>query len=185
MASQVSICNRALSKIGDDISILSLDDDIKQARYCKALYEDTLNFVLRSYAWKFAIKRYSLAPSMDVPTFGDETVFELPVDCLRVLSQKENREFKLEGNRIYYDDNIFEFWGITKITDTNKFDSCFVEVLSLYLAIDLCVPLTGDYQKKAQLQNELTERLTVAKKCNAFETFPMTYNVVGALESRL
>lgn len=185
MIGAVQICNRALSKIGDDISILSLDDDIKQARYCKALYEDTLNFVLRSYAWKFAIKRYSLAPNLDTPAFGDEVMFDVPTDCLRVLAQKENREFKLEGNKIYYDDNIFEFWGITKITDTNKFDSCFVEVLSLYLAIDLCVPLTGDYQKKNQLETELQSRLQIAKKCNAFETFPMTYNVIGALESRL
>lgn len=185
MISIVSICNRALSKIGDDISILSLDDDIKQARYCKALYEDTLNFVLRSYAWKFAIKRYSIARNLDTPAFGNENVFDVPVDCLRVLSERENREFKLEGNKVYFEDDIFDFWGIARITDVTRFDSCFVEVLSLYLAIDLCVPLTGDYQKKNQLEQELDKRLAIAKKCNAFETFPMTYNVIGALESRV
>lgn len=57
MTSIVSVCNRALSKIGDELIIMSLDDETKPARYCKALYDDTRDFVLRSYPWRFALKR--------------------------------------------------------------------------------------------------------------------------------
>ena len=67
MTSMVSICNRALSKIGDEITILSVDDATKPARYCKILYPETRDMVLRSYPWRFALKRYRLAPSAEPP----------------------------------------------------------------------------------------------------------------------
>ena len=45
MVSVVSVCNRALSKIGDEIQIASLDDSSKPARYCKILYPEVRDMV--------------------------------------------------------------------------------------------------------------------------------------------
>ena len=107
MTSSVAVCNRALSKIGDELIILSLDDNTKPARYCKALYADTRDFVLRSYPWRFALKRYVLAPLRDKPLFGYEYQFPIPSDCLRV--------WKMEENQPYQD------WNVCKAYSTPSF----------------------------------------------------------------
>ena len=185
MASVTEICNKALSKVGDEITITTLEEDSKAARYCKLLYDPTRNFLLRQYAWRFALKRYSLAPTGEKPAFGEGNVFNVPKDCLRVLKTENDDPFTVEGNSIIYGSNVLNFIGITNVSDSNLFDSCFVEVLATQLAIELCIPLTGDLQAKQQLKQDFAEQIRVAKKCSAFELYPIVLPVSGALESRL
>lgn len=185
MANVTDICNKALAKIGDEITITTLEEDSKAARYCKLLYEPTKNFLLRQYAWRFALKRYSLAPTGEKPVFGYGYTFNIPKDCLRVVKTEDDMPFTVEGNHILYDSNVLNFIGITNISDANTFDACFIEALTTQLAIELCVPITGDLQAKQQLKQDLAEQIRIAKKCSAFEVYPITMQVSGALESRL
>lgn len=184
MTSIVAVCNRALSKIGDEISITSLDDNSKAARYCKALYADTRDFVLRSYPWRFALKRYVLAPLKDRPLFGYANQFALPSDCLRIWRADENEAFQVEGKNILADCEIFRFIGVTRITDTTLFDPMFVEALALRLASELAIPLAASVSLKESLFKEFQQFVQQAKTASAMEGVQDTYYPAGWLEAR-
>ena len=59
MASEVQICNLALSRIGEDGSIISLDppEGSEHAAACAAFYQRALGSLLESHDWSFATMR--------------------------------------------------------------------------------------------------------------------------------
>ena len=57
MASQVDICNSALSLLGDDIDLVSITDNTKQGKYCKLAWDSCVESILRAYPWGFAVKK--------------------------------------------------------------------------------------------------------------------------------
>ena len=185
MTSIVALCNRALSKIGDELVILSLDDGTKSARYCKALYADTRDFVLRSYPWRFALKRYALAPLKDKPLYGYEYQFGLPADCLRVWRTEEEEPYQVEEQTILYNRPMLRFVGITRIDDATLFDPMFVEALALKLAAELAVPLTASVALKEVLNKEYHAFVQQAKTASAMEGAQDAYTQRGWLEARL
>lgn len=169
--SQVSICNVALSKIGDE-SILSLDDDTKAARYCKLLYDEQRKFVLRSYPWRFALNRYVLAPLRDKPLFGYEYQFSLPADCLRVwevIGNSRDNPFQVENGRILYNQSVLKFIGISDVSDPSLFDAMFSEALSLRLASQLAFPLTADKALSREMTEQYEYYVQKARSASAFE----------------
>ncbi len=184
MVSMVSVCNRALSKIGDEITILSMDDPSKQARYCKALYAETRDMVLRSYPWRFALKRYQLAPAAEKPLFGFERRFILPVDCLRVWKHEGGEPYQVEGNAVLCNESIFRFIGISRIEDSGLFDPMFVEALALKLASELAVPLAASSSMKESLFKEYLDFVQAARTASAMEGVQDAFVQQGWLESR-
>ena len=92
--SETAIANSALAKIGAK-SILSLDDDSREARLMKQQFAPLRDMLLRSHPWNFAIKRLELAASSTAPIFGFDNRFVLPVDYLRVLEiDSEDQEWQ-------------------------------------------------------------------------------------------
>ena len=185
MTSIVAVCNRALSKIGDELVILSLDDNAKPARYCKALYADTRDFVLRSYPWRFALKRYVLAPLRDKPLFGYEYQFSLPPDCLRVWKTEDNRRYQVEGQRLLTDSDVCRFIGISRVEDATLFDPMFVEALSLRLASELAVPLAASVALRDSLTKEYQQFVQQAKTASAMEGAQDVFVPEGWVEAGL
>ena len=59
MASEVDICNLALSRLGDSATISSINppDQSAQAGYCKTFYPISRDIVLESHHWTFATRR--------------------------------------------------------------------------------------------------------------------------------
>ena len=54
MASQVGICNMALSHLGQSKPISSITERSAAARACNRFYDTALEEVLRDFAWPFA-----------------------------------------------------------------------------------------------------------------------------------
>ena len=185
MTSIVALCNRALSKIGDEPVLSSLNDDTKAARYCKALYADTRDFVLRSYPWRFALKRYALAPLKDKPLYGYEYRFGLPADCLRVWRTEDEEPYQVEGQNVLYNAPILRFVGIARVEDTAFFDPMFVEALALKLAAELAVPLTASVALKETLNKEYQAFVQQAKTASAMEGAQDGYTQRGWLEATI
>ena len=184
MTSIVAVCNRALSKIGDELIITSLDDNIKAARYCKALYADTRDFVLRSYPWRFALKRYVLAPLKEKPLFGYEYQFSLPSDCLRVWKTEDNELYQVEGQNLLMNENVCRFIGIARIEDSASFDPMFVEALALRLASELAVPLAASVALRDSLNKEFQQFVQQAKTASAMEGIQDVFTPKGWVEAR-
>lgn len=184
MTSIVAVCNRALSKIGDELIILSLDDNTKSAKYCKALYADTRDFVLRSYPWRFALKRYILAPLKEKPLFGYAYQFSLPFDCLRVWKMQGNEPYQVEGQCLLTDSNVCRFIGISRVEDAGLFDPMFVEAFSLRLAAELAVPLAASVSLRDSLTKEYQQFVQQAKTASAMEGAQDVFSPKGWVEAR-
>lgn len=85
--SEVQICNMALSRIGIDIPIASLDtEQSKEAAQCRLHYEQVRDAVLADFPWNFAKRRAVLAELADTVPPGWQYNYALPTDCLRAVA---------------------------------------------------------------------------------------------------
>lgn len=82
MASEVEICNLALSNIRAG-SINSLDESSVQAQQCKLKYGILRDRCLRETAWQFNRKIRALALTT-TEIFGWAYAYSYPVDCLKI-----------------------------------------------------------------------------------------------------
>lgn len=88
MASEVSICNLALSHLGDEATVSSIDpaEGSQQAEHCALFYPIARNTVLESHPWGFATRRQALVELADTPAGTWGFVYQRPNNCLRALS---------------------------------------------------------------------------------------------------
>lgn len=153
MAVDVDICNSALIKLGAE-PIAALSDNTKQARLCSLRYLPIMKAVLRSAPWGFAIKRASLTPIVTTLEFGDENVFQLPADCVKVWKLNDGcTRYKIEGTKLLSDDiDTAEIFYVSSATAVTDMDFVFMEAVACTLAADLAYSLT---QSQALMQGLL------------------------------
>lgn len=87
MATEVDICNMALSFLGDRATMTSIDppEGSAQAEHCARFYPMAVKELLSQGRWTFASKRAKLVSYADeVP--GVSYAYALPGDCLKVQS---------------------------------------------------------------------------------------------------
>jgi hypothetical protein len=175
MASETSICNRTLQKLGAK-RINSLTEDSPNARSCNTAYEARRDALLRKHRWRFSIKRAQLAASTTEPDFGPAAIYPLPADYLLLIdpdpeSNFNDRDWQLESDGIHSDASApLEIRYVAKITDPNAMDPLFREALSADMAVELCEEITQSNTKKASLVEDLKDALAAAKRANAFES---------------
>ncbi|MEO6054818.1 MAG: hypothetical protein ABIP97_12475 [Chthoniobacterales bacterium] len=177
-ASETSICNLALGRLGND-SILSTDDDSESARVCKLFYGQTRDEVLRSHRWKFATVLASLAQLTATPVFDWSYQYQLPTDCLRVLQVngfepwEQPGLFEIQGRFLLTDADGANVKYTSRITDANQFDPLFIEALACKLASKIAAGLTDS---QSRVQALLTEYKTLtgaeAMRVDAMEGRP-------------
>lgn len=174
MASKVDICNSALAKLGCD-RINSLTDDNVRAKLCNDRYEIIKKEVLRSAPWKFALKRASLAKTVNTPAFEYESEFQLPSDCLRPWETFPNNiSWTQEQDKILANEGELNIKYIYEAPEA-KFDASFVEVLALRLAMDLCYKLTNSTSREQELRAVYTVMLADARSFSAQSSQTETY----------
>lgn len=160
----------ALLKIGEQ-AITSIDDDSKNASHCKRFWDITVDTVLRLHPWNCATKEAELAELTETPAFGFDHQYQLPADCLRVLSMEDSvyDKFIVEGKKLLTDETTCKIKYIKRITDTTEFDALLVDVIALSLAKRLAFPLAGSRQLVESLTQEFEAILQDAKTTDAME----------------
>lgn len=171
--SVIDLCNSALQRVGA-ATILSLEDDSREARACNVAYDSNRRAELRQRRWAFALKRAVLAPDATAPAFDFDNAFTMPSDCLRVLRPNTARlDWAIEGRKILTNDGTtLNLRYIADIEDAAQFDPAFYDLLTIALAIDICEPLTQSNTKKDYLDRQYSDALKAAAKSNAFEAGP-------------
>lgn len=173
-ASEVSICNLALQKLGAK-RITALTEDSNNARQVNACYATLRDKELRQHPWKFAIKRAVLTPSATAPAFDYTYAFPLPSDCLRLLlPNRANLDWKREtqdGQQVILtnEGDSLNIRYIARITDPNQFDVSFVEALASKIAENCCEQITQSNEKKDRAENDHRVAIAEARKTDAFE----------------
>lgn len=181
MASQVSIVNRALIKLGEQ-TILLLTDNVAQARTMAALFDDTRDAELRAHRWKFALKRVQLSALADAPLFGYSFQYPLPSDYLALVQVgevyvrtgiKQRAPWSVEGGRIHTDIGApLAVRYVSRVTDTAQFDALFVEVLACRLALEACEARTQSDTKYQRIVGQYERALREALRVDAIENPP-------------
>lgn len=169
MPSQIGIANRALTILGFD-PISSIDEETREARMVNAQWDEARQASLVDHPWNFAIKRADLAELAETPEFGYSLKFQLPGDCLRVISTSNDPEqFVIEGNALLTDHTSVSIKYIADIALSGKFSAGFAEAFSRRLAFELAYALTGNRALSDQMWQLYQAQLTKAKSQDAQE----------------
>jgi hypothetical protein len=156
MASVVSICNLALSYLGDEATVASIDpaDGSQAAEHCQRYYPIARDTVLESHAWGFATTRIPLVERTEDPPESWGFIYQRPNDCLRALavllpestSDTDGQEFieeAIDGDvRVIYtnaEDAVLRF--VRLVEDTTKYSALVVNAIARLLASMLAGPI--------------------------------------------
>lgn len=184
--SDVQIVNVALTLLGQS-RITSIDDDVKQAREAKAIYDVVRDALLANYNWSFAMTRIALPASATPPIFEFRNSFPFPVDCLRVVFVGDfyvgldmtdyrgapNKDFMIEGRNILANFPApLNVRYIKRVVDPTQFHASFVQAFASSLARDLAEPLTQSGSKRDRAESKLKTDVSLAVRANAIELPP-------------
>jgi len=168
MSSAVEICNLALSHLGDDATIASIDppEGSAQAEHCAMFYPLARDALLEMHSWRFATKR-SLLAELVSDGWGWQYVYAQPINSLRVLSilpasaheSYNTADYDIKttsGDVVAIYTNLPDASALylSKVEDSGRFSPLFTDALSRLLASYLAGPvIKGDSgAKMAQTQ---------------------------------
>lgn len=187
-ASETAIANGALIKLGEQALLGDITDQGNAfARILNAQYPDTRDALLRSFRWKFAMKRASLPADADVPDWGYAAQYQLPADYLAIdqvsdiyvgldMSDYRNMdaaEWAIEGQKILTDFTApLPIRYVARIEEVGLFDPVFADLLSTKLAFDCCKAITGSESAKEGLRTDMQTAVRNALRVNAIERPP-------------
>jgi len=148
MISEVSICNQALTWLGQD-PITSFDDNLDTAQWCRNNYRFLRDAVLESRMWTFATARY-VSTSADKPVWGGGFVHTLPPSWISVfrcyqpgsMGTPLPLNWRLEGGQVIAEYETIWMWGVVGVEDTQKFTPLFAQALAARIAADGAIPFT-------------------------------------------
>lgn len=160
MASEVDICNLALSHFGQAADINSIDppDGSVEAGHASTFYPIARDEILEQGDFSFARKRTTLAELTN--DRADWTYkYALPADCLKprvVLlagydhSLTDGQPFEIEGDSLYTDAEDAVLVYTYRLTDPTKFSPLFTTAVSWRLASYMVGPITKDPTGRSQ-----------------------------------
>lgn len=190
-ASEVSICNLALQKLGAG-RITALTENSNNARQVNACYEALRDKELRVHPWNFAVTPATLTPSATAPADPNYGyAFPLPADCLRLLLPNRSQ---LDWNIVRHqnarailtnDGDSISIRYIARVTDPNEFDPAFVDMLACKIAENCCEQITQSNDKKADVQQQYKLAKADARMLDAFEDEPLDAPESGWETARL
>ena len=185
MPSVVDICNQAMDLLGAS-TIISLEENSKEARLCNRRFNTVRDAVIRSHPWNCAIVRAELAEETTPPPFGFAHQFLLPLDpyCLRVLSFFTNNVdaeispydsqvmYKIEGRKILTDEETCRITYLARVTNTEDFDSLLTNAIAYRLASETAYAITGSNSVAQSMYSLYEQRIRDAKSMDALEGKP-------------
>lgn len=166
MASQVQICNLALTNIAKP-SISDINEASAEAIACRRYYEHVRDLMLESYPWRFARKTDVLAEVTNAKANRWGYAYQRPADCLKIrrivdesltdywpsdgdgLVVAGGYATDIEGSIIYSNVSPAYVEYTYRVTDPTLFPPMFVEAFGWQLAVRLAMALTRDPKVRA------------------------------------
>lgn len=185
--SPIAICSRALLKIGAQ-PIHSFNDDTAEAALAQAFFLPTCEALLSAYPWRFAtaqapLPRLSAAPLAEYPY-----AFQLPNDCLRVLSVGSGNDsrglrYRRIGNTLHCAADTIAIDYI--FYDENGYAPAYFEqALIARLAAEFCLPLTENTSRAESLYRIAENEFDRAKRIDAQQDTPRALDDFNLLSVR-
>jgi hypothetical protein len=178
MATEVEICNLALSHLGDEATVSSIDppEGSPQAEHCARFYPIARDVLLEMHDWSFATRRVTL-PVLSVPSWSWMFAYAWPSECIRILavlpygastdddSQDYETESISDGTKIILTNaESASCRYIAAVNETSRFPPLFVESLARLLASYLAGKLVkGEAGRKAAMDQLAAFNMTFAR----------------------
>jgi len=188
MASKTSIANGALVKLGQDLITSITDTNNKAARICNERIDNCKEIVLNTSYFHGSIKRTKLAALTTVPAFKFSNEFQLPTDCLKLVTvDPENKDtfYSLEGGKILFDGTELEIIYVSNIEDFNLLDPLVNEAISACLAYDIAYLITNDNQTSERMQQLYERTMQKAISANNRQRRRQGFEATDFLNARL
>lgn len=164
--SDVAICNLALGKIGEN-AIVALTDNTKSGIWCNRFFDHVKNTVLDLFDWSPCIERDTLAVLAAAPEYEYSYQYQLPNDCLHVISVYGEPEYRIEGDQLLCDtpDQVQIRYVRDPGADVNGLGALLIEAIASRLAASLAIPLAGSQgvALKGAMDQEFASALLLAK----------------------
>ena len=161
--SAVALASRALIKLGAE-PIASFADGTAEAEIAGALYGPARDALLSSYPWSFATGQAVLNQLETEPVADFAHAFQLPVDCLRVLSagsggRGRGLDYRIARDALHTSSSAVTLTYIFRPEEA-AFPPFFDQALITRLAAELCVPITENTGRAEMLYRvaDLEER---------------------------
>lgn len=187
--SDVQICNLALDLLKED-RITSIETPITGIEIlCARWYPTSRRAILRKHAWNFANKRAVLAASSITPLFGYSDAYPLPSDFLRLLgvgTYQDLKDYALEDDNILINNSAtsLPIRYVADVTDVAKFDSLFIEMLAMEMAIKMAYAVQKSMTSVQDLREDYKELCRRAKAIDGQERPPKVINKSNYLDAR-
>ena len=175
MATNLQVANRAIREVGGQPI-----DDLSDARSSTSrIVNDALPFsieeVLSSFDWtvNLATEASAGATGVGIGLPGSAYVYKHVFSSLsqtfdRVVavfdaSGAQIYEYHIEGNVLYSSEENLYIRYSYQLTDVANLPAFIVSVIAAHLAKEICLPLSGDQEKKAYLEQQYMQYLEKAK----------------------
>jgi hypothetical protein len=168
--SKLSIINAALSRCGVE-PLASLDVQSKAAKVAINQYDLTLKECINDTVWNFAVDRLELSQSGE-PLFEYTASYELPSDCIRVLSVYGNEPYKIEGKKLVTNTKETIQIKYLKLVTEEYFTASFTKAFWLKLAEDISYHLVQSSALQQAIASEAERYLRRARSYNSQEGTP-------------
>ena len=170
-SSDIDICSLALLKIGAG-SIASFDEGTAEAEVAANLYPSVRDALISAHPWNFALTQKSLAKLAIKPVADFDNAFQLPADCVHVLSAGTGRgrglRYRISERRLHADAEAVILTYLYRPHETD-FPPFFDMALIARLSAEFCIPLTDSTSRSESLRKLAEEELRRAKLIDSQE----------------
>lgn len=166
---KVDICNLAMDHLNQKADIANIENpETDNETLCARHYNTVLEYVLRNYVWNFAKgRKVIMRDALATPEFDFTDAYKLPNDFLRLVSfnwyeSLIDVEFDVVGEHLLLNNEgapDVKLRYIKRVDDVRLFDSGFVHLFSLYLALNMAFKKTG----KQTLMDRLAKEIEMAE----------------------
>lgn len=184
---KIDLCSQALVKLGAK-SIASMDENTTEAMVAQQLYEPTLRHLLSSYPWRFALRQECLGRLDETPLTDYPYAFQIPNDCLRILSAGQNTKssgliYRLVGQKLYAKVPEVVLTYLSR-PEENTFPPFFNQALTDTLAAQFCLPLTESSTRTDYMSKCATESVSKARLIDSQQSVHSCFQDFSLIEVR-
>jgi hypothetical protein len=166
MPTKIDIVSNALLLIGHP-PISSFDSDQGAgATVGSALYDTTLEYLLSTTYWRFAVKQQQLNRLTATPLQGWQYAFQIPTDAITIYRVSPRSNYQIYGDLIYCNQTALLADYVFK-PEASDLPTYFVQAFQYKLAADFAISVTNDTQKSGLYENKYREEVRIAMAADA------------------
>jgi len=166
-SSKIEIANNALLELGATL-LTGLSMNNLESDTVLAVYDDVYEDLLAKAPWRFAVKKADLSRDVAVPLNEWSYQYTVPAQLQRVVRVYPTTPYEMFQGKIFANTTSLAVDYVEKVSES-YLPPPFVRLLSLELAVRMCMAITNDVQLKKSLQDDARLQFAAALAADAMQ----------------